>query len=268
MRIEDIKQNWIVLNHDPESDVQLWDSQADDPTYQNTYDSFIEFLQSEGMIDKSFDVLDVGCGAGAYSLALASETKSVTGVDISPNMLANAKAKAEQMGLCNVSFMLLDWYDVILDDLDMTGKYDLVFAHNSPAICSFDTFEKLDAASRRYCAVCTPISMQEPVLQAVQQIAGIEDPNGGCDAGFSYMLDVLLHKGYMPKLRYEKQVWPMHQSFEEACSYYIGRTSMMRPLSEDVIEAIKEYLRSQLVDGVVSDEIKTTVATMYWGKAI
>ena len=41
---------------------------------------------------------------------------------------------------------------------------------------------------------------------------------------------------------------------------------MMGELPESVVEEIKEYLKTQLVDGFVCDEIKSTVATMYWDK--
>ena len=36
---------------------------------------------------KDMQVLDVGCGAGAYSCRIAERTGSVTGVDFSPRMI-------------------------------------------------------------------------------------------------------------------------------------------------------------------------------------
>ena len=71
MKIEDIKKYWVTEKRDAKSDVDLWDSQSDDPTYQNTYDCFLKLLEDEHMLDKRFDVLDIGCGAGAYSLSSA-----------------------------------------------------------------------------------------------------------------------------------------------------------------------------------------------------
>ncbi|NWG53461.1 MAG: class I SAM-dependent methyltransferase [Hydrogenophilaceae bacterium] len=53
-------------------------------------------------------VLDVGCGTGAVSLAIARRTgASVTGADISEPMLAHARARAEQAG-ASVCFIQAD----------------------------------------------------------------------------------------------------------------------------------------------------------------
>ena len=41
-------------------------------------------------------ILDIGCGTGSLSLALARLGHHVTGIDLSPKMIAQAKAKAEQ----------------------------------------------------------------------------------------------------------------------------------------------------------------------------
>lgn len=47
------------------------------------------------------------------------------------------------------------------------------------------------------------------------------------------MLDLLLQKRILPKIRYEKQAWPMKQTFDEACAFYLGRFEMGGGLSEE-----------------------------------
>ena len=44
-------------------------------------------------------VLELGCGTGRVSLAIAAAGIDVTGIDISPRMIAAAQAKAERRGL-------------------------------------------------------------------------------------------------------------------------------------------------------------------------
>lgn len=46
-------------------------------------------------------VLELGCGTGRVSLAMAAEGVAVTGVDISPRMVAAAQAKAAERGLAD-----------------------------------------------------------------------------------------------------------------------------------------------------------------------
>lgn len=265
MTCEEISKYWKRGERSKESDTQMWDSQADDPTYQQVYDGFIALLNEEGMLGESFDVLDVGCGAGAYSLALSKSVNSVTAVDISPRMLQNAAKRCEETGVKNVNFLELDWLDADIDKLNMRNRFDLVFAHNTPALCDVETFEKLNDASRRFCAVCTPIYMDERIVTEIHKLLG-------WDAGekqtitFPFMLDLLLQKRILPRIRYEKQAWPMKQTFEEACAFYLGRFEMTGGLSEEQREKIKEFLRSEIKEGFIYDSIETTVATMYWEK--
>ena len=52
-------------------------------------------------------ILDVGCGTGSLSVILAELGHKVTGVDLSPAMLALAKAKAAAQGL-HIEFEVMD----------------------------------------------------------------------------------------------------------------------------------------------------------------
>ncbi len=66
-------------------------------------------------------VLDHGCGVGRLALPLASEFASVDALDISPDMLAEARANAQRAGAANIDFVLAD------DRLSRaTGAYDFV----------------------------------------------------------------------------------------------------------------------------------------------
>jgi len=50
-------------------------------------------------------VLDVGCGPGRLSLTLAELTGHVTGIDLTPEMLAQAKAQQAERGIENVEWL-------------------------------------------------------------------------------------------------------------------------------------------------------------------
>ncbi|WP_336135689.1 class I SAM-dependent methyltransferase [Natronomonas amylolytica] len=53
--------------------------------------------------DADDEVLDLGCGTGAIGLALADDADAVVGRDISEGMMAQARRKADDRGLENVS---------------------------------------------------------------------------------------------------------------------------------------------------------------------
>ncbi|HET7755796.1 MAG TPA: class I SAM-dependent methyltransferase [Steroidobacteraceae bacterium] len=67
-------------------------------------------------------VLDVGCGVGRWSLELATQGARVTGIDLSPTMIAQAILRAHLQGVAaRCRFRVQD-----LARLDAGGRFDLV----------------------------------------------------------------------------------------------------------------------------------------------
>jgi arsenite methyltransferase len=79
-------------------------------------------------------VLDLGCGAGTDSLVAAQmvgQTGHVTGLDMTPEMLAKARASAAELGTANVEFVegeaeRLPFPDESFDVVISNGVIDLV----------------------------------------------------------------------------------------------------------------------------------------------
>lgn len=61
--------------------------------------SEMNFLTEELGLVRGMSVLDVGCGTGRHSIELAKRGCSVTGLDLSTGMLAQAKAAAQNAGV-------------------------------------------------------------------------------------------------------------------------------------------------------------------------
>jgi SAM-dependent methyltransferase len=81
-------------------------------------------------------VLDMACGTGRHSHELARRGFDVVGVDISPDLLAIARADAEAESL-TASFVAAD-----LRELDFEEEFDLVLNLNDGAIGYFETEEE------------------------------------------------------------------------------------------------------------------------------
>jgi len=89
---------------------------------------------SLGRLEVGERVLDLGSGAGTDSLVAAQmvgSTGSVTGIDMTPEMLAKARAAAAEMGATNVEFVeseaeLLPFADGSFDVVISNGVIDLI----------------------------------------------------------------------------------------------------------------------------------------------
>ena len=49
-------------------------------------------------VSDSLNILDIGCGAGFFSIILSQLEHTVTGIDITPNMIEESKLLAQSVG--------------------------------------------------------------------------------------------------------------------------------------------------------------------------
>jgi 2-polyprenyl-3-methyl-5-hydroxy-6-metoxy-1,4-benzoquinol methylase len=91
------------------------------------YNRLIHFCQRRALepwlkVAPGMRVLDVGCGIGRWSRLLASRGACVTGVDLSPTMIAEAERRAAASGLASrCRFIVQD-----SAALEIDGSFDLI----------------------------------------------------------------------------------------------------------------------------------------------
>jgi len=79
----------------------------------------VEFIEREINFSREARILDIGCGTGRHSLELTRRGYNVTGIDLSPSMIAKAKALAQKENL-KIDFQVRD-----ARDFDFMGSFDL-----------------------------------------------------------------------------------------------------------------------------------------------
>ncbi|MDD3627893.1 MAG: methyltransferase domain-containing protein [bacterium] len=97
----------------------------------------VEFIEKEIGFNKGTKILDVGCGIGRHSIELGKRGYSVTGIDLSQNMLDMAVKNSKEAGLDNLTFLQMDAVKMKLDK-----KFDLAIMLCEGAFPLMETDEK------------------------------------------------------------------------------------------------------------------------------
>ena len=75
--------------------------------HQQTVDSLLSWFDADGNV-QGLSICDAGCGVGSLSLPLAQRGAVVSASDISEKMVGEARDRAQQQGLNNISFSVQD----------------------------------------------------------------------------------------------------------------------------------------------------------------
>jgi SAM-dependent methyltransferase len=142
----EIKKTYASVSQEPEKDFifptgRAW---AEDLAYPDELarvpDAVVESFAgvanpfSLGRLEPGERVLDLGCGAGTDSLVsslMVGPEGSVTGIDMTPEMLEKARAGAAELGARNVTFVegeaeRLPFEDESIDVVISNGVIDLI----------------------------------------------------------------------------------------------------------------------------------------------
>jgi SAM-dependent methyltransferase len=97
-----------------------------------------ETLKNHGVDFSGAHVLDLGCGAGSYTVPLARMAGMVTALDISGVMLERARSSAAALSITNINYVECDW-----EEYEIREKFDIIFCSRCPAIKDPEALQKL-----------------------------------------------------------------------------------------------------------------------------
>lgn len=264
MRKEDIEKDWISGTEDPSASARRWDAFSSDFGSIPLPDLSDPFMK---IVEETYDgdhgnMLDIGCGTGQYSAAVAGKFRKVYGADISPKMIAEARSRAESMGLVNAEYRVLDWENAPAGDPILSRKYGMVFAHMTPAIGSAKALEKMCQVCDGWCYTAKPARRKEVWRRKIFEEAGIEDPRKRDETPDLLSLVWLL--GYNPKIEYQRTHWNDTYDVARAEENIIGEARVAGCTDETALERARECIRSEAVDGKFTAETDVLIAIIYW----
>lgn len=263
------------LWNQPEPDLasiqKLWDFRAGDFNQhkkraegKKKIENVISFLQAHNMLHQDSEVLDIGCGAGNYALAMAKGAKSVVGVDISPNMIAHAKENAARTGVKNTDFVVTPWETLDLKEKGWVKKFDLVFASMCPGINSKTSLLKMVEASRGFCFLSSFAQREDSVKDALFSIIYGQAPNSKWSKKVYSIFNILWLLGYYPSICYHDTQWIQQWKLEKAIEFYSLRLAQDGKLDPIQSKKMEDYLQKIAQDQVIKERVTARVAWLYW----
>jgi ubiquinone/menaquinone biosynthesis C-methylase UbiE len=204
----------------------IWDKQAPGydkrnlKVYKDAYALSIQ--KTRALLAPDQKVLEIGCGTGIVSLAIAPFVESVVATDISPEMISVAKSKAESSSISNVEFRVCDGYALPYDSqaFDVALLFNVLHVVKEPTALLCEAHRLLRPSG--YLASATDC-YAEPVPLLFRIGLGVQK-----------LLNLM---GIIPFMwSYKKK--DIHQLFEQ-CSFASVETDVLHPTP------VNYYLRAR-----------------------
>lgn len=269
MELEQLKQDWVndKMCNGP-LQAKIWNQRAEEyrrrPIPGPDTNPFLQYLLEKAKPDKGMNALDIGCGAGLYTIALADYVKESVGTDVSPEMIRGALRRAEELGAGNTKFLVQDWPNTDLDALGLRAGFDIVFAHMTPAVCDYLTLDRMNACARGHCFLVKPARRRDQVQDAAFEMVGITEHRKQMDRMVPNAFAYLWLKGYSPEISYREEVWEMEQPLKKMTDWCIDRAGLQKSLLPEEEDRIRNFLQDISIDENIKETVTTTIVTVYW----
>ncbi len=111
----------------------------------------IRLVKDRGLSMTGSEVLDVGCGTGAFSLPLAQHGAIVTALDTGENTLKRLATEAQRMAVSGIRTIQASWKEIDPVTSGLSGKFDIVLSALSNAVEKEEDILKMEQCSREWC---------------------------------------------------------------------------------------------------------------------
>ncbi|HAA38149.1 MAG TPA: hypothetical protein DCE00_04685 [Firmicutes bacterium] len=267
MDLNTLRAVWKKSSHHTTEEVSsLWNKRAENlarkelPSFEE--DPFLHLIEQRVALTPELTSLDIGCGTGVYSLALAPRVGRAVGCDVAERMIESAANRAQAEGIDNVEFVCLDWQTADIDQLGYRQNFDIVFARMTPAVADFTTLDKMVACAKKHCFLRKPARRTARVLDPALQLLGVS--RGDSTDSMEYIFSYLWQMGFEPHFHYERSSMKNEKSIDEALDWTLDWAKLQKEVTQADADTVRDYLESIAVDGIVYEYIETTNVIIDW----
>lgn len=224
----------------------------------------LSWLEQEGIWRPGMKILDIGAGAGNFTIPMARKAAQVTALEPAPAMLSVLQKNVGDEGLNNVQYVDQEWEAVDLQQKGFLGGFDLVFASLTPGIKDVETLQKMCHCSRDWCFLCDFAgSCFFPGREELWQLIFQEKmPLPGHD--IIYPFNYLYWSGYMPTIKVWLDVRDQEMSVEEAIASFEKYLFSYTELTPEIKKIIRNYVQEHAVSGIFQEINRIRLGMILW----
>ncbi len=236
-------------------DVEYWNERAKDYADYIKASNFehgrkiVEILEKEGVLQRDFEVLDIGAGPGSITIPLANCVSRVVAVEPSKAMCEYLREFAD--GLNNIEIINKRWEDV------EPGKFDLVVSSN--VIWVFKDLgrqiRRMIEASKKWCCIAiSAVAKGEKFYDNLFAELGVEEERIPYHV---FLYNVLYQLGIVPNVKVFTVT--MKRPVDSAIRHlelYIGT---LKELNDEDRRRIREYVLSKSEGGLFRKKSRMAV---------
>ncbi|MBO3444974.1 class I SAM-dependent methyltransferase [Clostridium sp. CCUG 7971] len=264
----EVGKNYTLNKNTTKENINIWNNSSkdyDESVGSERIDEVIETLENRGYINEDSTVLDLGCGTGAYSIALSGVCKNVDALDYSDGMLEALKEKIKFQGINNINIIKDDWNSLDLKDNNMYKKYDFILCSLNPGCYSSDALFKMNESSKGYCCYIGTDGMKNNNIldKCDYEILG-KNIDKNDISNIIYPFNILYFNNYRPIVFYTPCNWIYKMDKEKAISKLIKRYKKYIDIDEKVMDKLECFVTDNLKNNMFIENSEKNLGILVW----
>ena len=219
-------------------------------------------LADQGMIPDGCTILEVGCGPGNLSMALAEYGCQLTAMDLSRGMIRILEHKISISGLCGIRPVAFDW-----NRLNLTPGYDLVVAAFFPEAFCPEGVSRMENLAKKSCVLVVGTGQSAfPICRRIWAKI-VETP---CPVGGDHLIcaeNYLAQTGRTPRVYRLTLPAVLDVAPVRAKGYFRSYFGMLGYSGTKVDKAIDDGLSPYIKNGCICLEGTSGAAMICWDVA-
>lgn len=228
--------------------------------YSEIAREIVDDLVEDGVLTGDAEVLDIGCGPGAFARLMASHARSIHCVDVSKGMIDRLERELSDLDISNYTADVCD-----CRDMPDGFRTDVAFASLCPLFNSPDGLLSMERFATRHCVYISSANRIRTIESDIWRRLGCDYSYGGYDTIYPYRH--LASLGRDAKLRYYIQPYSTEEAEEDCIERHVRLFSRYREVDYGVRSIIESAVSSYARDGRVCIDGEMCLGLLVWKPA-